>query len=44
MAQEQIQPAQTWDSALHLHLSHGSDALLQVGRVLGRRMGLTPWS
>lgn len=33
--EEQSQIAQTWDSALHLHLSHESDDLLQVGRSLG---------
>lgn len=34
-SKEQTQTAQTWDSALHLHLSHESDDLLQVGRSLG---------
>lgn len=32
--EKQIQIAQTWDSALHLHLNHESDDLLQVGRRL----------
>lgn len=34
-SKEQTQITQTWDSALHLHLSHETDDLLQIGRSLG---------